>query len=86
MHFFLALEELRLLHAPSIRPKTENVRLISGYPTNPNNFGSAQIFLKPFGISKSTFRNFETIFLLFPYKKVFIKKLAYLPTLNTLEM
>ena len=59
----------------------------SSYPTDPNILGPTQTFLKPFGISKSIFRLFLRIFILFPYKKVFIKKkFAYLPTLKILGM
>ena len=54
--------------------------LVSGYPTNPNIWGPTQTFLKTFGIFKSNFRLFLRIFILFPYKKVFIKKKVYLPT------
>ena len=61
--------------------------LVSGYPTDPNILGPTQTFLKTFGILKSIFRLFLSIFILFPYKKVFIKKkFAYLPTLKFLDM
>ena len=41
--------------------------------------GPTQTFLKTFGILKSIFRLFLRIFILFPYKKVFIKKKVCLP-------
>ena len=54
--------------------------LVSGYPTDPNILGPTQTFLKTFGILKSNFGLFIRIFILFPYKKVFIKKKVCLPT------
>ena len=61
--------------------------LVSGYPTDPNILGPTQTFLKTFGIIKSIFRLFLRIFILFQYKKVFIKKqFAYLPSLKILDM
>ena len=61
--------------------------LVSGYPTKPNNLGPTQTFLKTFRILKSIFRLFLRIFILFPYKKVLIKKkFAYLTTLKILDM
>ena len=48
--------------------------LVSGYPTDPNILGPTQTFLKTFGILKSNFRLLLRIFILFQYKKVFIKK------------
>ena len=53
--------------------------LVSGYPTDPYNLGPTQTFLKTLGILRSKFRLFLRIFLLFPYKKVFVKKKS-LPT------
>ena len=61
--------------------------LVSGYPTDPNILGPTQTFLKPFWILKSIFRLFLRIFILFPYKKDFIKKkFAYLPTQKNFDM
>ena len=61
--------------------------LVSGYPTDPNILGPTQTFLKTFWDIKVYFRLFLRIFILFPYKKVFIKKkFAYLPTLKFLDM
>ena len=58
--------------------------LASGYPTDPNILEPTQTFLKTFRIFKSIFRLFLRIFILFPCKKVFIKKkFAYLSTLKT---
>ena len=54
--------------------------LVSGYPTDPNILGPTQTFLKTLGILRSKFSLFLRIFLLFPYKKVFIKKKVCLPT------
>ena len=54
--------------------------LVSGYPTDPNILGPTQTFLKTFRMLKSIFRLFLRIFILFPYKKVFIKKKVCLPT------
>ena len=71
-----------------ILPKAKKRKcLVSGYPTDPNILGPTQTFLKTFRILKSIFRLFLRIFILFPYKKVFIKKeFAYLPTLKILDM
>ena len=54
--------------------------LVSSYPTDPNILGPTQTFFKTFGILKSIFRLFLWIFILFQYKKVFIKKKGCLPT------
>ena len=62
-------------------PETKKRKcLVSGYPTDPNILGPTQTFLKTFGILKSIFRLFFCIFILFPYKKVFIKKNVCQPT------
>ena len=54
--------------------------LVSSYPTDPNILGPTQTFLKTFWDIKSIFRLFLRIFILFPCKKVFIKKKVCLPT------
>ena len=47
--------------------------VVSGYPNDPNILGPTQTFLK-------TFRILKSIFILFPYKRVFLKKKVCLPT------
>ena len=64
---------------PSAKAKKRKC-LVSSYPTDPNILGPTKTFLKTFRICKSIFRLFLTIFILFPYKKVFIKKKVCLPT------
>ena len=49
-------------------------------PTDPNILGLTQTFLKTFEILMSNFRLFLRIFILFPCKKVFIKKKVCLTT------
>ena len=69
-----------------VRPKKENVLFPVTLPTLLF-WGLLKLFLKTLRIFKSIFRLFLRISILFPYKKVIIKKkFAHLLTLKILDM